>query len=345
MKIGKKSIDLTGRTFGNLTVIEETKNKNGAKAWLCECDCKKKTQLTIEAPRLTSGIKTHCGCRRQYKRHKDKVFPHEYIGKTKECVICKEQIEYIKFYFKEVVNINGETEYIFNSRCIDCDKKQATKWNKENPDKKRESVRKNGKTVKTRKYYRERQKKRTVNGTTKKYYYGNPKKFLKYTLEHNAHKTHDISNKQWVSCKEFFYYKCVFCGMTEKEHKEIFNEQLHMEHAINDGSNEIDNCIPSCKSCNSSKKKEDWIHWYTPDNPRFTQERYNKIIQWTEEEYKKYIIDKPPYKIKRKHIEGLLTYYFELWSIDEKRNIVEVLATGNKKKDLNVHIQKLFPIR
>jgi hypothetical protein len=75
----------------------------------------------------------------------------------------------------------------------------------------------------------------------------------------------------------------------------------------------------------------------------FTQERYDKIVQWTTEEYKKYITDKPPYRIRRKKREGLTTYYYQLWSVDEKRNMVEVLASGDKKKDLDVYIEKLFP--
>ena len=74
----------------------------------------------------------------------------------------------------------------------------------------------------------------------------------------------------------------------------------------------------------------------------FTQDKYDKITWWTTEGYKSVIEDKPPYRIRKKRRDMSKTFFWQLWMVDEKRNLVEVLATGNKKKDLDIHIQNYF---
>lgn len=109
--------------------------------------------------------------------------------------------------------------------------------------------------------------------STKKLYQG-------YNKKRSETKYHKISQKDWIKCLEFFGYKCAYCGMTEKEHKEKYNQQLHKDHAINNGSNTIENCLPSCRSCNSTKHNADWMDWYTQNNSIFSQDRYIKIQEW-----------------------------------------------------------------
>lgn len=53
-------IDLTGRTFGRLTVIRYDHSKNGA-YWLCKCECGK--TKVIKGTSLTKGETTSCGCK------------------------------------------------------------------------------------------------------------------------------------------------------------------------------------------------------------------------------------------------------------------------------------------
>lgn len=53
-------IDLTGRTFGRLTVIQYDHSKNGA-YWLCRCECGK--TKVIKGTSLTKGLTTSCGCK------------------------------------------------------------------------------------------------------------------------------------------------------------------------------------------------------------------------------------------------------------------------------------------
>lgn len=56
-----KLIDLTGRRFGRLVVVERGANrKNGSARWVCKCDCGRIT--VVNAYHLKSGHTTSCGC-------------------------------------------------------------------------------------------------------------------------------------------------------------------------------------------------------------------------------------------------------------------------------------------
>jgi hypothetical protein len=96
----------------------------------------------------------------------------------------------------------------------------------------------------------------------------------------NQHKTHEITSEEWSECKDFFDNKCAYCEMPEDIHKEIFGEQLHKDHFIQNGSNKIDNCIPSCKICNSTKNYRDGSVWYIENNPSYTITRKTRIEEW-----------------------------------------------------------------
>jgi hypothetical protein len=63
-----KVIDLTGRRFGLLIVIERVENPNPANRnsrWHCRCDCGGET--TTISQHLRSGHTTSCGCQRHEK--------------------------------------------------------------------------------------------------------------------------------------------------------------------------------------------------------------------------------------------------------------------------------------
>lgn len=56
-----KALDLVGRKFGRLTVIERVENdKKGNTRWLCSCSCGKET--VVGAYHLTRGKIKSCGC-------------------------------------------------------------------------------------------------------------------------------------------------------------------------------------------------------------------------------------------------------------------------------------------
>lgn len=56
-----KLINLIGRHFGRLTVIERAdNNKRGKSRWLCKCNCK--NEIIILGYHLKSGHTQSCGC-------------------------------------------------------------------------------------------------------------------------------------------------------------------------------------------------------------------------------------------------------------------------------------------
>jgi hypothetical protein len=101
-------------------------------------------------------------------------------------------------------------------------------------------------------------------------------------------RNHTISKQEWENCKTYFNYECAYCGMTEKEHKNKYNQQLHKEHVEYNGANDLSNCVPSCKFCNGEKWKFQLDEWYNKDNPKFDIDRYDKIHKWLNKDYKKY---------------------------------------------------------
>lgn len=62
------SYDLNGKVFGNLTVLRkaEDRRENGGVWWLCQCSCGKTYE--VPATLLTTGRRTHCGCKTERKQ-------------------------------------------------------------------------------------------------------------------------------------------------------------------------------------------------------------------------------------------------------------------------------------
>jgi len=65
---------------------------------------------------------------------------------------------------------------------------------------------------------------------------------------------------------------------------------------IDNGKNDLRNCVPSCYSCNSQKNKKTLNEFYNPENPNYTYEQYYKIYQWIRYDYKNHILPKRRYK-------------------------------------------------
>jgi len=78
--------------------------------------------------------------------------------------------------------------------------------------------------------------------------------------------------------------------------------------------------------------------WYK-DRDFYNKERLDKIIWWLTEGYKDYIEDKPPYRIIRKHNEDKKTFHWELWTVDEYRNMIELISIRDKKKQIIIDIK------
>ena len=77
-----KMIDLSGKTFGRLTVLSIAENRRGKIFWECECSCGK-SGFAISGSNLRTGHTTSCGCYRDEKRR----HPHHGGRKSTEYTI------------------------------------------------------------------------------------------------------------------------------------------------------------------------------------------------------------------------------------------------------------------
>ena len=80
----------------------------------------------------------------------------------------------------------------------------------------------------------------------------------KLPMYREAHQDHDITDEEWFTCLNHFNNSYAYCGLSEQEQYKLYNEQFHREHVIHDGSNYIDNCIPACTRCNTSKSNSEY---------------------------------------------------------------------------------------
>lgn len=112
---GSRLIDLSGKRYGYLTVLDQHKtvgtNKNVHTEWLCRCDCG--TEKWVSYGNLISGGVKSCGCKRyelnyqhQHGTNKYDMESFDYgVGKLKsgeQFIFDKEDYDIIKqFYWRK----------------------------------------------------------------------------------------------------------------------------------------------------------------------------------------------------------------------------------------------------
>lgn len=82
-----KLIDLTGRTFGNLTVIKRVKDHitpKGTKIpmWECICNCGNKDPVIVRGDSLRNGSTKSCGCLAKKYREEFKTINYKHGGSS-----------------------------------------------------------------------------------------------------------------------------------------------------------------------------------------------------------------------------------------------------------------------
>lgn len=226
------------------------------------------------------------------KRHKDgflndcKICRHQYYmnNKSKISIMCKERyknnkesiIEYEKQYAK--ANKEKIAEY----------KRQYTKENKEKiAEYKRQYYERNIEIVREKtKLYRKENKEKI-----KKYRNENKEhssKYMKRWCNQNKDKRiinqqrreskkkslpNTLTSKQWDEIKAKFNNRCAYCG------QQLPLEQEHFIPLSKGGEYTINNIMPSCKSCNSSKNNSDFFEWY-PKQEYYSKKREKAILEF-----------------------------------------------------------------
>jgi len=177
---------------------------------------------------------------------------------------------------KKCAIILSQTRY---SKNLEQTRKYAKEWN--------QIPEVNKRNISIKKIWKENNKEKHITHM-KSFRENNKEKLKQYTLKRKMNKDHKISKGEWETCKKYFNNACAYCGMTEENAKSIYNQNLHKEHVENDGKNDLSNCIPACRVCNSKKIAFKFEDWYNKDNPIFDEKRYEIIIKWLNEDYKEY---------------------------------------------------------
>jgi len=148
-------------------------------------------------------------------------------------------------------------------------------WKNENPD--FSEAMEAGKTA-TKIKYRTPKKRNpeTVKRYAAEYYRKNKQKFIINAINRqNAKRGLEtgFTEKDWQECLRFFDKKCAYCG---------YDGTLHKEHVIPVSKGvgfTRNNIVPSCPSCNQSKKNLEMQDWYKY-TAIYSDERVLRIIEW-----------------------------------------------------------------
>lgn len=198
----------------------------------------------------------------------------------KECSICKEVKPLNDFYSQKKKPKDSDEWIYYNPECKECTKKRTYKWRENNPEVYKVHYDKRNRTTEQRKRVYLHSKRRSETKEHRKWQRQN-KDRIKIYIINRQNKIHEFSAEEWESCKKFFDHSCAYCGMSEELHKEVHKQQLHKEHVEHNGSNGIDNCVPACRPCNSSKRTYSLNEWYLKQD-FFDTNKLNKICEWLE---------------------------------------------------------------
>lgn len=75
--MGKERVNIIGKKFGRLTVLEYSHNVGYTRFFLCQCDCGKKK--TVAKNNLTTGKQVSCGCLRAERLGNLNRLPEGYL--------------------------------------------------------------------------------------------------------------------------------------------------------------------------------------------------------------------------------------------------------------------------
>lgn len=224
-----------------------------------------------------------CAC--AYVRTKSIELQH---GKYKACAKCgKELPATINFFHKKKTG-----KYGLKSECKDCFeiyRKQYAAINKDSIKeyhKKYNIENKEEKSLKSRVFYEKNKTK--IRARQNEYYFNNREKirekdrlWTKNNPERKSASLHKrkarmknlkttLTSEQWEDIMKTFDNSCAYCGSKKKLTKD------HFIPLSNGGDYTIQNIIPACRSCNSSKRDTDFYEWY-PQKEIYSQDKMSKI--------------------------------------------------------------------
>ena len=234
------------------------------------------------------------------KSHKDGFNPMCKECHNKKCkeyrvtnrdIVAKGKKKYYELY-KEQISIKRKQDYVKNKLYVNKQTKQYYKANKEiiNMQAKQYYIENKETFIKRSKIYYMKNKehfcevsrryskdnKESVKEQKKQYCKLHPT-FRRMMWQRREAKKRLLPNtltiKQWENIKASFDNKCAYCG------KEKPLAQEHFLALSSGGEYTVNNIIPSCKSCNSSKCNKDFFQWY-PKHKYYSVKREKFILKF-----------------------------------------------------------------
>lgn len=199
------------------------------------------------------------------KKEKDETYRQEHAEELKQYRdnYYRENIEHIKGRYDK------QKKKIYNKQYRDCNLKRVREEEKNYYQQNKEVVKQ-----KRRLYYEQHKDKvkaitgryqRTHSELTRMY------RHRRKTKELNLPNSYCL--EQWQLTKQYFNKCCAYCG------KEIVLQQDHFIPLSRGGEYTINNIIPACKSCNSSKNDGDFFEWYSRQK-FYSKKRESKILRY-----------------------------------------------------------------
>lgn len=210
--------------------------------------------------------------------------------------MCNEEKDLTEYYTQQKHSkIRGEYTY-YLPRCKECAIEYSMNWMYANYDRFKENVKKYDQTEKGRLNISRKAEKYRSNGGLQKWQRNNKDKLRKYRLYREMHKAHEITLSEWEDCKKYFNHRCAYCNLKIEEHYvknrlgNMILGDFHRDHVDHEGTDDLSNCVPSCKSCNGSKWTFELNEWYSTSNSIFSEERLEKINCWLKDDYKDFLV-------------------------------------------------------
>lgn len=204
-----------------------------------------------------------------YDRKRYAANREEILARQKVYMADAEHKDHKREYDKEYRERSGEhrlklkREYYWNNRdlCLGAAKRYADRERERLQRYWRAYYRQNKESISVKAHFYRKENRDKMNVLSHRYRSRKKKLECRFTIQ------------QWIDCVKCFGGRCAYCGKKRKL------EQEHFVPASKGGEYTVNNIIPACKSCNSSKHNSDVSDWY-PRQEFFLEARMSKIYRY-----------------------------------------------------------------
>lgn len=160
-------------------------------------------------------------------------------------------------------NCDREAKHLLRQKQPDIEREKLYKWRKKNPDKFNQHLYKYRQShleqekINHAIYYREHRQ--DIINKTKQYQIEHPEVYRNSNRNYRARKAKakgSFSKIEWLELCGLYDNRCAYCNQ-----KIVALQPDHIIPLVRGGSNDIENIVPACKSCNTSKQDTPLLVW------------------------------------------------------------------------------------